>query len=365
MLKLSKKDMTLLFSLVNIWLGFVLFLWVISHLPHWENLTTFLSWVNEAFYFLLFLLSLSIFLRESNNKFIFLNLTVYFLANWLSISTIFTGNAYIIGSDALSYRLFHYKSMITTFLFDFTVIFAVVRYILPDRKSILHYLLTAAVVFPVFLFVFFPYLRDPLLMFNQGEAYFARIGRCIVSCHGLALAFLILYGVLLFRTDQVLGVYINLLLACMFVILAVEIVNFSFFPQLFLIYNFSQVVLTLNLVFLSFILFKKFCYNCSEYGKFYESLISRKISLGKIEIQRYRSETNAFLLRALKLYITQRRRFLFLVVLVFGLSAALYRFPGFYTLIVCVFSFSIAVLLLFFDALHRKREKERFILPHK
>ena len=87
---MSEKNINLVFRLLNIWCAIIMFLFFLSHLPHWPGIS-FHSWLNQAIYFLLFLLAFNISVKEKNNRSIFINLAIYLFLYSLSLFNIFLG----------------------------------------------------------------------------------------------------------------------------------------------------------------------------------------------------------------------------------------------------------------------------------
>ncbi|MCJ7812137.1 hypothetical protein MUP95_02305, partial [bacterium] len=95
----------------------------------------------------------------------------------------------------------------------------------------------------------------------------------------------------------------------------------------FKIYSVNQYILTINLVTLCIFLFKKLSFICSDYGQFYESLIHKKVNLGKIQIKRQHSEVNTFLIRFIKTYFYQRRNYLLSLCLLSIIGCCYFELP--------------------------------------
>ena len=255
------------------------------------------------------------------------------------------------------YRVSHFFQLSGAISFEFAIIYIVLKYLLLNQKTWLRYLIAVAVLIPVVWLNFKPYLLNPnyMFQFEPTTLYYPDIAARLLRNHGLTFVYMVVYGIFLYRTGRVLGVYINLLMASLFVFLTLEMVQFSFIDRQLRLEIFSGSILSLNLVILAGILAKKFLFNCSEYGQFYESLIQNKFKMGKVKILAYRSESNATLFRALKLYIAQRSNYLVFILIIFIVSFIVLKVPAYLTVILSVLAGSVIVILLYINALHKKR----------
>jgi len=351
-----------MFTLLNICFAFIAVLFLSSHLPHWQNVS-YHGWINEALYFLLFILSLSIFRKDLHNRDIFINLSLLFFVYSFSFLNIFIGDKYFFGNNYTEYYFFLYKKMILCFLFNFAVIYIVFKYLFLGQKTRLFYILTLTVLVPVFGTLFYPYIINPKIIFTLGRRYLQDLSRHIFLTHGLSLVFILLYGYLLYKKDRIIGEYINPLMAFLFIFLVTDMVDkFSIIYQ-FQIYSISQYVLTTNLIFLSFVLFKKLFFLSSDYGQFYEALINKEVKTGKIRVQRRHGEINALIIRFFKLYFYQRRNYLLLLSLLVFIGFGYFQLPKFFTINVTVFLLCFIILFWFIGILYKKRAKLKYTLP--
>src|SRR4030042_5279217 len=208
---MSPDSLKLLFRLLNIWLAFVMLLFISSNFPHWENVE-FHTWINIAFYFLMFLLSIAIVFRDKNNKDIFINLTIFLVANSLTFINFFIGDDYLLGNNHVSYYFFVLKKLTYSFLFNYFIIYTVVKYWLSFKKAWKSYLLTCSILLPFFVFIFYPYLRYEDYISTLGAHYLSDLYQRMFFIHILSLIFVILYFHMWYKKDVILGEYINLLI---------------------------------------------------------------------------------------------------------------------------------------------------------
>ena len=357
-----KNNWKLIFRLLNVWFAFLVIAFISSRLPHWQNVS-YHMWLNESVYFLLFLLSITILIKEVYNKDLFIPIALYLLVNSFSFISIFIGEEYLLGNNYTVYYFVHYKKLILLFLFNFIIIFIAIKYLLINQRSRVHYLLTFIIITPIFLFSFYPYLTNSELIFTLGGKYRPDLYSRILLSHLLSLIFTCIYAFILYKKDRILGEYINLLMACLSLFLITEIVGDLSEIYRYKIHSISQYIISINLIFLCIILFKKLCFLCSDYGQFYESLIKKKIKIGKIQIQRNRNKTNALLLRILKLYVAQRKTYFLALILVAFLAFGYFEFPKFFTINMITILGTFSGLFLYANALYKKRALKKYTMP--
>ncbi len=351
----------LLYYILNIWLAYITILFVSSYLPHWQNVN-FHTWINQAIYFLLFLLSFSIYKKEIYNKDVFFNLSLYLFAISLNILNIFIGDDCLVGNYEIAYYFYHYNTLFLYFLFNFFIIYTIIKYIFSNQKTYKLYLITFILLSATYGFHFYPYFRNPQLVSELGNNYLLDLQRRLFFSQSLSYLFMLLYGYYLYKKDRILGEYINVIMACCFLGLNMDIIVMLSSIYNFEIFSVNQYMLTINLVILCITLFKKLSFLCSNYGQFYESLINKKIHLGKIQIKRQRSEVNAFLIRFIKIYLYQRRNYLFSLGLLSVIGCSYFELPKGIIVHIIGYAGCLFVLFLFIHALYKRRAKQKYIL---
>ena len=224
-------------------------------------------------------------------------------------------------------------------------------------------MLSLGILLPILIYHFFPYLKNPDYIFTLGNNnYLKDLSFRLFLAGGITFPFILIYGYILFNKDRSIGEYINELMAFFFVFYVIDSID-----KLSVVYDFEILfirnhILTLNLLFLSFILFKKMCFLCSDYGQFYESLITQKVKLGKVKIQRRKTERNVLLFKILKIYFTQRRNYLLTLGLMFMITFLYFRFPNYVTLNIIAFIGCFLVLFSFIYALYKKRSRKNYTI---
>ncbi len=358
----NNNKFNLLFRLLNIWFVFNFILYLSSNLPQW-GAPNIQNWINVSLYFLLFLFSFTIFLKEKNNKDIFFNLSLLLFVVSISFINFFMGSEYLFGNNKILYYFYEYKQIVFCFLINFVIIYIVMKYLFYKTKPVSIYMLSLGILLPISIYHFFPYLKNPDYIFILGNNYYLKdLSFRLFLVGGITFPFILIYGYILFKKDHSIGEYINELMAFFFIFYVIDSID-----KLSVIYNFEVLlirrqILTLNLLFLTFILFKKMCFLCSDYGQFYESLISQKIDLGKVKIQRRKTERNVLFLKILKIYFTQRRNYLLTLGLMFVIAFLYFRFPNYVTLNIIAFMGCILILFYFIYALYKKRSGRNYTI---
>lgn len=361
---MPKINPNLLFRLMNIWLAFICLLFISSYFPHWTHISAHV-WINETIYFLLFLLALAVLIKDVHNRDLFINLSIFFLFHSFSFLNIFIGDDCLFGNVYTSWYIFHYKRLCFCILFNFFIIYTVIKYLFSNHKTWILYAITIAILLPVLLVNFFPYLRYSSLTFEHLQEYLSDLHRRIFLTHMLSFLFICLYSYLLYKKDVIIGEYVNPFMGLIFIWLVMDMIDNLAVVYEFQIFSISQYVITINLIFLAIILFKKLCFLCSDYGKFYENLIRRKISMGKIQVKRHRSEVNALLIKILRLYFYQRRNYILVLFLLTTIGFSYLKFPKIFTINIVAFICCFLILFGFINALYKRRAKQKYIIPLK
>lgn len=359
MIRMSNEK--LIFRIINIWMGFIALLLIATQISHWEHVP-WNAWINEALYFLLFLLSLAISLAEPNNREVYVNMAILFFLHSLSFVNVFMGDDYLFGSGAFAFYFYIYKNIIFIFFFNFCIIYLMIRYLFIRHSKSAAYGLTLLVLLPVFIYNFYPFFQGAEWTVALGGAVFPILFKRILMTHFLSLFFMIGYGIKLLRTDRNMGHYINTINALFFVFLVILIVDAVSEVYQFQIYATSQVILTSILIFFGIVLVKKLVFINSEYGQFYESLIRNQGKLGRLAVRRHNSDLNTQLIQLARGYLAYRRNYLFLL---FYLTASIilyFRFPGYTTLNCIMIVFSVSVVFWVIAMLYKKRQRQHSIM---
>ena len=359
---MGSENPNTLYKILNIWFTFMALLLFSSYLPHWQNVT-FHTWINEALYFFLFLIAMAILLKGRYNKDIYINLSLFLLVYSFSFLNIFIGDDYLLGSDRMMYYIYIYKQIVLSLFANFVIIYTVIKYLIPRQKTWVLYAIALGILMTAFVFRFLPYLRNPNHIFSLDESLFPDLHKRLLPIFCISLVFIGIYSYFLFIKDRILGTHISLLMAFFFIFLVSDIVGSLSEIYHFQIFSIGLYVCTINLMFLIAVLLRKLMFLSSVYGQFYEALIYNQINMGKLKIQRHRSQVNSQLLRFLKHYFFHRRNYLFSMIFVTAILLFYFQFPTFFTINLSVLLLCILILFCFINALYKRRAKQKYRLP--
>jgi hypothetical protein len=349
---ISKQNLGLAFRIINSWLGFLLLLVILSNLPHWEGLTA-VTWIIFSIYFLIFLLCVAILVRDRYNKAIFFNFAVFAGFYAFGFVHAFIGDNYVFGSNALAYLLFAYRQIATTLLLSICVVFIAVRYLFFRSRTLVHYAITMAVVIPVFVFNFYPYLVNPqyyLYLDNDLTFY-----QALLNMEVLPLVFVVFYAILLYHSDKPIGEHINAIMVGFFITTLADTTSLLSHLTQINLYNIEQYVLLINLFFFIVTLFRKLDYAYSDFGQFYEELLANG-SKYNVPVKR-RAGWAAPLLVFAKEYFTYRRNTMAFLASLFIFMINYFQVSPFLKLNIAVLAFAVLVLGFYLSALYHKRSR--------
>lgn len=358
---MSQETNSFIYRLLNICFAFGMLCLFSSYLPHWPDIS-FHAWINECLFFSTFLVSTSILLKDKNNKDIFINLSVLLLFNSFSYVNIFLGDDFLLGSNKTAWVLFAYKKIILCNLWIFNIAYLCVKYVLLDKSMLFRYLITSIFIIPVMLFNFYPYFITKGYLSTLGSDYLPDLNQRIFLSYLLPFLLILFYGYQLYKKDKSLGRYINSLMAVFFIIVITSIIN-----SLAVIFNFRvlslmQYIITFNLFCLFAILMKKLLFLRTDYGQFYESVISRKGKIGKVRIQHHNATPNSILIQFLMNYLYHRRNYLLLLLFLTCTGVFFFQFPRYFTFNIAAFIICLMIIVGFLHALYKRRAKSKFII---
>lgn len=340
---------TVLYRIVNLWFAFVLFLILISNLPH-QSVPIF-SWFNYSLYFLLFLLCVFIYIKEPVNKAIFFNVGLLCLLYSISFINLLIGNNYVFDNEYLAYYVFQYRTMLLSFLMAFSVIFICVRYMSKELSTLSSYLVTLAVVLPFFLWHFFPYLADRNYLLQVDTAVFYK---SMFYFTFLPLFGIFFYGYLLYKNENSLGEYINALMVCFFLLTMIDLTDMFGYIYEIKLFSLSQYVSLLILSFFILTFFRKLNYVYSDFGQFYENALITGTYMG-VPIKKKKNRGVSSLIAFVKSYFKYRRNSFIFLSLIFILCLNHLNLPAYLKLNVAVLAFSSLLLFFYIIVLYQKR----------
>lgn len=355
------QDNNFIYRLLNICFAFGILCLFSCYLPHWPDIS-FHLWINEFLFFSIFLVSFSILLKEKNNKDIFFNLSFLLFINSFSFLNIFIGDDLLFGNNNTAWYAFTLKKIILCYLWIFNVSYICIKYIFLHKTMLFRYTVTFSIIVPLMAYHFYPYFFVPDFLSNLGGDYLFDLNRRILLSYLLPFGLILVYSYELYKKDKVLGRYINSLMAVFFIIVTTSIVNLLSVIFQFNIYSIGQYIITINLFGLFGILMKKLLFLRTEYGQFYETVISRKGTIGKVRIQHHNASPNSILIHFLMHYVYHRRNYLFFLLFIAGVSIFYFHFPKHFTINMAAFIVCLGILAGFLSALYKRRAKSKFII---
>jgi hypothetical protein len=244
------------------WFGYLVLLTGVSLLPHWP--ATFLTWFNYSLYFLLFLVSFFLYLKERYLKDLFLLLTITYFAFSVSLITNFIGVDYLFGSNRLAYQAFVYKKVLLDSLLTYSVLNICGRYIFRDRNRVLIY--SALVVLAINLLFTRPFFEFSFLQ-REGisQFFFHLLPFDVINL----LAFLV-YGYVYLTTRRPNGFYIHQYIILLSICNILNILDYFKGVEA---YGYDQYFLVLTLLLMIRVLHKRYLALNSDRNALWEKLI--------------------------------------------------------------------------------------------
>ncbi len=345
-----KKIFGIHFKIINIWFGFVLFLIIISNLPH-QSVPIF-SWINWSIYFLLFLQSFYLYRRAENNKFCFLNIGIFALFQSLTFIGIFAGEQALFGSTYLTWYLYEYFTIAINFSCTLCIVYICIKYLFRNFGPLRIYAISLAIILPILIWQFYPVFLDKSFILDH-EALF---DKNLLYFNFLPLFFLVFYGMLLYRYDKSLGENLNTIMVCFFIMTITDITNLLGYVYQIMNFQLTQCVLLITLSFFLITMFKLLNHSYSAFGRFYDSIIVEGKNPG-VPIKRKKG-TGVLILDFVRAYFHQRRNAITFGTLFFIFFINYFEVPVFIKLNLAVVSFGVLILFFYLTALYQKRSKE-------
>jgi hypothetical protein len=212
------------------------------------------------------------------------------------------------------------------------------------------YLITLGIILPIFLWHYYPFLLD--------KQYILEIEDAVLYQHAmyfnfLALFFIVLYGIALYRYDRSLGEHINTIVVCFFIITIMDVTNLVGYIYKITIFSLSQYVLLVNLSFFLITMFRLLNYAYSEFGQFYNAIVTGGNDFG-VPIKRKRN-VSASVLDFAKAYFHHRRNTIIFLTLLFIFCINYFEVSLFTKLNLAVLSTGVLIVFYYLTALYAKR----------
>jgi len=338
------------FRTVNLWFAFVLSLIAMSNIQH-QSMPV-MSWLNCSLFFVIFLQCVFIFRKETSNRGIFFNIAALALLGSLSFVNSFIGTGHLIGNDFHAYYVFQYRKMIVTFLLGLAVTYILVRYVFVSLNTLKSYLVTLAIVLPVFLLNFWPFLMDKDYLVNlpdNGPFY-----KAILYFTSFSFLSVWLYGVFLYKNERSLGEHVNVLMVCFFFMTLFDIIDCFGLIYGIKLFSLSQYLLLIIHTFFILTLVRRLNFVCSTFGHFYDSIVTSGNNLG-VPIRRKKSTYATAFVKWIRAYFHSRRNLISLVTLSFLFCVNYFDVSLFLKLNLAALWFGVIILFAFVSALYQKR----------
>ncbi|MFZ5515083.1 MAG: hypothetical protein ACOY90_00490 [Candidatus Zhuqueibacterota bacterium] len=349
------KRNTLFSLIINAWFIFNLFLIVISNFPHWPIPTT--SWLNHSLYFLLFLLTTTVAIKEKNAREIFILLSILFLLFAAGIFHSFTGNNYLFGDDYFVYYLLTYKKVGFSFLVLLIITQILLRYIQKGQSKyfVLGQSLLVSAVVTYILFRNFLLDRNYLLYENVGlkSLYFH-----VLIINVILFLLIGVYCFLRYRLKRPNGETLGLFIAAFFLYVVIEIGDsyLSFLGKKN--FNVSQLVLIVNLLIFVVVMLRKLIHLYSPFGNYYERLILAKLNLMNVPATGVH-EANRSLMTTTAKYILRMNYVSPIKLFFISLIPNMLYLPLYMKITIFMILFCMATFIAFYQALYRSRIRHR------
>lgn len=349
-----------LFSIiVNFWFIYNLLLVIISNFPHWS--IPFTSWLNHSFYFLLFLMTAAIAVKEKYSREIFVLLSMLFLLFALGIFHSFTGDDFSFGDNYLSYYLLTYRKVVFTFMVLLTITQITLRYILKNQSKYFvlaqSFVTSAGITFVIF----------HNFILNKNYILYPEVGKTalyfrVFVINIIMLGWIIIYCISRYKQHRPNGEILGLFIAAFFLYVVIDVGD-SYFRYLGRQnIQMSQIILIVNLFIFVLVMLRKLIHLYSPFGNYYERLVLSKLNLvdvsnfGAVESKRnFWSTTASYILN--KNYISPIKLF-FVAFLANILNLPLYLKINIFMIIFCMLT-----LIVFKQSLHKRRIKNEGYLP--
>jgi len=325
---------------------------------HWAIDT--ISVFNYNLYFLIFLVSFSIFRNLKHNKFVFLNISFWALIYSLSILNIFLGNEYLFGNDYLIYSIFQYRKFLISLVTCLTVAYLTIEYLYYKDKTYLKYLKVLAIVLPVNIAFYYNFLFYPRYIFKDPN-HFTELYRCMLETNFLSLFLLGLYGFLLYRKEKPIIHHINLMVAALFFFIVYDAVDsyvlYFLNTELPIL---SNIILTvLLLIFLVFLL-KNLKHTFSEFGEFYDRLTFSEINLN-LKITKKKKSYSNLIIRFQQYLSIFSNRFFFIALMIISCTLFILFFPkGYGKRVIFAFMITGGIFIVYLNALFNKQKNNQY-----
>lgn len=345
-----------LLLILKIWLGYLFISKLVLIFPHWK--ISSIALFNYDLFFLIVLFAVAVFLKERNNKYIFLNLAIFAFAYISGFFTIFLGNNYTLGNEYLQYYFWGYRKILISIITCMTIIYIPIDYLYNEKKTISKYSLTLLITLPIS----FLYYRNFFLSYkylfigdNYYKLFFGQLGM-----NFLAIFFIMLYGYLLFYRNKPISGHVNLIVVCYLLFLSVDSLDNFLVYSRFPLPIFSQLSLCVNLIL--FLLILSYClyYLNTEFGQFYEDVRFSKRNLN-IKLMKKTTMIEKYIFGLQTYFSYLPNRIFFILFMVISIAFFFYFYPyGYAKLNFMILIGLMIILFMYLKSLINRRKRIYF-----
>ena len=356
---LNGKVLSAHVRILNFWLMFILALVISNGVPHWPNVKA-ASWINCALLFCLSVQAISIATKEVNHKSIFVTIATWTFLSSIQIVNAFIGPSFALGGSAeLSYAIMDGRRMVMPLLASFVILHLVLRVVLDKVREWAITALSALISGGA---AFYCYRH------NLWGAAAADIDTILamqsLGLLALPLAALLGFWIYQYKKDFALSDHITVLMAFFTFYVVVEIVDLLTVVLGVKLYSVSQLMLSVVLGFLMITFFNRLNYLYSEFGQYYERLLTAGSKSG-VQIIRKQSRSLLPVIEFLRIYFAgkPKRGAVATILVVFAMN--IFGLPDSLKAFVFVLAIAFTVLSLYWSGLTKKRDLKNQLLNFK
>lgn len=341
------------FLIIKIWLAYIFLSKLALLFPHWK--ISSIALFNFDLFFLIVLFAIAVFLKERNNKYIFLNLAIFAFVYISGFITLFLGEHYTLGNNYFQYYFWGYRKIVISIITCISIVYIPIDYLYHEKKALSKYLISLSITLPISFLYYRNFFLDSKYLFVENN--YLKLFSGHLGMNFLAIFFVMLYGYLLFYRDKPISGHVNLIVFGFLMFLGVDSLD-SFLCYYGLpLPIFSQLSLFINLVLFLAILTHLLWYLNTEFGKFYEDVrFSRKDVGVKLIPKKTIVEKYVVWLQGYFNYLPNRIFFILLMAISF--SFFLYFYPYGYAKLHFIILFGLILLLFaYINFLIKKRTK--------
>ncbi|NOZ62614.1 MAG: hypothetical protein GXO74_13165 [Calditrichaeota bacterium] len=338
-----------------IWLLLFLLSQYLLGFQHWD--VPSLSIANYYLFLMIFLLAVTIAVKEKYFPIAYLYVSLMALAYLSGFFVMFTGKAYGIGDDSLMYKCWGYRKIAIHLAVFLSVAYIAICQVGRNCKRVFRVAVSLALGFLVAYFFF----RD--LVYNPGqllqEGIIDRLLSAGIAMNALTIVLISVYSLSYYRQGKPFSGHINFLVVGFFFFLLIDINDNYFTLQQKESPIISQVILIINLIYFVLVLAHKLYFMQSPYGSFWEEAVSGKRKT-KYDIILKISSVEKKLLEFTERFQPAHRWILSVILICIAIVLLILFFPYEYTArtVAVIIVFAVLLLSYLFYLIKKKTNKE-------